>query len=415
MVLENASGADIPDSFVDSAPSSDNDPYSDSDSQPATTGYHIDRTNFPKPIPLVGQLFGYNDKLFSTVLNTKIQNAAQHLKRPLTQEEAQSFAYWTAKQISVLSYGAPIGVAGGLWRAYSTADKFRFPFFQPNLEKFNPTVWPSPRFAALKGQRAVMAWHALRMAAYGTVGNFLGQLFFGSYSMSVAAVGEMSDPRLKDFVEMMRAQAQQKRGALQNPTMRQPGTMGQKQGALAAAGNKQQDDASPTGGMFFEDIKDTESNTGTTSESNRSTRPQGRGWPKSRPAPAQRQSQETQDKPFDAFDDASPTNEQTTAAGPAPSGSAWDRIRRGEKTAPIAAKPGSSSQPSSQSAWAKQQNAIQGEQREGSTTGDSFAFSKTDEERNYAKEEAQKEFDARVEQERRGGDFSRGSGDQKRW
>jgi hypothetical protein len=63
----------------------------------------------------------------------------------------------------------------------------------------------------------------------------------------------------------------------------------------------------------------------------------------------------------------------------------------------------------------KQQHETQKEQREGATTGDSFAFSKTEEERTYAKEEAQKEFDARVERERRGGDFSKGGGDQKRW
>lgn len=47
--------------------------------------------------------------------------------------------------------------------------------------------------------------------------------------------------------------------------------------------------------------------------------------------------------------------------------------------------------------------------------GDSFTFSKTEEERNLAQIEAQKEFDARVEKERRGGDFSSGNGDQKRW
>ncbi len=98
----------------------------------------------------------------------------------------------------------------------------------------------------------------------------------------------------------------------------------------------------------------------------------------------------------------------------APQGSAWDRLRRGEKPAPVPQKSGGK-HPTKQSAWSRQQDETQREQKEGSTMGDSFAFSKSEEERNYAKEEAQKEFDARVERERRGGDFSQGGGDQRRW
>ena len=46
------------------------------------------------------------------------------------------------------------------------------------------------------------------------------------------------------------------------------------------------------------------------------------------------------------------------------------------------------------------------EQHEGSSSEDSFSFSSSDEEKGYAKAEAQREFDERVEKERRGGDFS---------
>ena len=101
------------------------------------------------------------------------------------------------------------------------------------------------------------------------------------------------------------------------------------------------------------------------------------------------------------------------AQSTAPQGSAWDRLRRGEKPTPIPQNSGGKPPPS-QSQWSRRQSETQREQTEGSTTGN-FAFSKTEEERNYAKEEAQKEFDARVERERRGGDFSQGGGDQRRW
>jgi hypothetical protein len=55
------------------------------------------------------------------------------------------------------------------------------------------------------------------------------------------------------------------------------------------------------------------------------------------------------------------------------------------------------------------------EQAQSPTASDDFAFSKENEERSLARTEAQREFDARVERERRGGDFSSGSGNQKRW
>jgi hypothetical protein len=115
--------------------------------------------------------------------------------------------------------------------------------------------------------------------------------------------------------------------------------------------------------------------------------------------------------PQGPFDDASPTGGQGVAAEtpPAAQGSAWERLRRGEKPE------SSSSTGSNQSAWQRAQNETQKEQRQGLTTGDSFAFSKSEEERSYAKEEAQKEFDSRVERERRGGEFSQNGGNQKRW
>ena len=427
MVLENASDSTQKDSLYDSAPPSDDDPYSSSETI-SKGNYNIDRSQFPKPIPILGPLFGYNDQLFAKVLQRKVQNGSTALKRPLSQEEASAFAYWTAKQISIMSYGAPLGVAAGFWRAYSTAPLFRFPFWQPNLEKLQTDAFP-PKFPIIRGNRAVFAWHIVRGLAYGAGGNLIAQILFGSYSMSVAAVGELSDPRLKAMVEAVRQQAQQKRGSLPNPTGRQPGTVDgiQTQRGMGM-GRSQQDDASPTGGMFGDENETlAQESNNNVSEVNvgdeRADERRGPGLPSSKPIPAPRNVPETESQPFDAFDDASPTGGQGLASDtstPQSSGSTWDRIRRGEKTAP-SSKPGSGwqngrgQQQSGQSAWSKQQRDTQREQKEGSMMGDSFAFSKTEEERNYAKEEAQKEFDARVDRERRGGDFSQGSGDQRRW
>lgn len=102
----------------------------------------------------------------------------------------------------------------------------------------------------------------------------------------------------------------------------------------------------------------------------------------------------------DDFDDASPTG--GSGAGDAGGGSVWERIRQQS-----ASGSSSVSEPSTRGRG----RGVRSEQHEGSTSGDSFSFSSSEEERNYAKDEAQKEFDERVEKERRGGDFSDG----RRW
>jgi len=71
-------------------------------------------------------------------------------------------------------------------------------------------------------------------------------------------------------------------------------------------------------------------------------------------------------------------------------GSAWDRIRRNSAGQTPASPP--------------KNRSFQEGQKEGSILGDSFNFSSTDEERQLAKAEAQREFDAEVERERRGDD-----------
>jgi hypothetical protein len=397
MVLENASDPAENVSFQDGAPLSDHDPYSASNStQP--TAYQIDIATFPKPIPIIGPLLGYNAQFYSKVLEQKLAHSSSVLQRPLTNDEANAFAYYTAKQISIYSYGTPAGTAAGLWRCYGTAGTFRFPFWQPNLENFQAEIFP-PKMAVFRGHRAVVAWHAIRSLAYGSVGSFVGQILFGSYSMSVAAVGELSDKRLKTVIEAIRAKAQQQRGSLPNaPPQIPPQT----------TGNVPQDDASPTGGMFgSEDTNYVPASMGETPQPETRKRP----WPVVKPIPAPSGYQEPSDKPFSMFDDVSPTSGQDEAEDTTPTppqGSAWERLRRGEK--PVQRNGPASQQRPSQDTWSRQQN-----ERQGSTAGDSFAFSKTEEERNYAKEEAQKEFDARVERERRGGDFAQASSEQKRW
>jgi hypothetical protein len=412
MVLDGSSSPSGPSAFEDATPLSDRDPYSSSKGATASDSpqYHIDISSFPKPIPIIGPLLGFNDETFSKVLNGKIKIGTTYLKRPPTQEEATAYAYWTAKQISIFSYGSPIGVSAGIYRAYSTASTFRLPFWQPNMEKFNTTVFPSARLQIFSGNRAIMAWHALRMVAYGAVGNWIGQILFASYSLSVAAVGEMGDPRLKALNDAIKQAAQKKRGGLSNPMPQgtQQDTVQQRGGAPPLS--QSQDDASLTGDILGDESAGFGSSAGGTmsDENLRTEEERRRPWPQASNSKAQMRSQEVPEQSYDEFDDASPTSGREVEVQK-PQGSAWDRLRSG-------ATPRNESQSSGwdgqarhdkqggQSSWSKLQNTNQEESKEGSP--DSFSFTKGDEDRNLAKIQAQKEFDALVDRERRGGDFN---------
>jgi len=413
MVLEIAS--DPPIAIDSTAPSSDNDPYTSSEPSSTSTfgSVHIDTSKLPKPMPVFGPLLGYNENFFSTALQHKLRRFLEDLKRPTTQDEADAVAFHTAKQISIMSYGAPLGAAGGLWRAYSTLGTFRFPFYQPNMETFNTSIFPHTRLPFLGGGRAVLAWHAARALFYGYFGSWFGGAIFSGYAASVGLVGQLADPRLKDAMSEMQQNVRRKRGQLPDPTTKQPG-FGQNVDTNAQKDSQQ--DASPTTAYYEVNGKDSYGNNiqnGQWPGSESPPPPVKAGqWPK-RPAPVQNQPQEESSPPFDAWDDASPTGGQGVVVdikAPEPQkGSAWERIRRGEgptKRGPPV---------SGNDTWSKVRKEVQNEQHQGSTTGDSFAFSKSEEEQVLPKEEAQKEFDARVERERRGGDFSSGSGDQKRW
>jgi hypothetical protein len=420
MVLDNASASDSSDSFADSVPSSDADPYSDS--QPGgSVDYHINTSKLPKPIPIIGRLLGYNDEFLLNFVGARIVVISKILGRHPSQEEANAVAYYTAKNIAINSYGGPVGAAAGMWRAYDTRSTFRFPFYQPNLETFQPDKFPQG-LGWVKGFNAMTCWHAARASSYVVFGLIFSRFLFTSYGATTSAIGEVSDPRLKAVTAAIQAEAQKRKGSLPGmqgtpaPQERQLPNGGRPADAHYDRGEgSSQDDASPTGGIFGEE--NTAGTPGTFGGSIGGPTQDGGRWPgRVAPLPTQKNTQEAESQPFDAWDDASPTGGQGIAESTVQTsqGSAWDRVRRGEKPAPSPSKSGGKPQPK-QSPWSRQQHETQKEQREGATTGDSFAFSKTEEERTYAKEEAQKEFDARVERERRGGDFSKGGGDQKRW
>lgn len=420
------------DSFSESSPASDADPYDSSSFYQAN--YNIDRERLPKPVPIIGPLLGYDDKFFAKVTRLKIERASASLKRPLSSEEANAMAYYGAKQISIVSYSTPVGVIGGAWRCWDTRHKFRFPFWGPNMETFKPNQFPNGT-VFYEGPQARQLWHLFRALFYVGFGKFAAGMLLGSYAMSVAAVGEMNDPRLKGLQDVFKREAATqvaRRRAIQSgmqgvkppPPDVVGGTV---QGAQSGGDGVERpyDDASPTGGIFYDEMREPgKPSVVTASEVNEPGQPQTRSthgrWPQE--SPRQQQDQQPQDNdtsPFMVFDDASPTGGQgmsiDASAQPTSSGSAWERIRSGQR--PLASRPRPDEQSqrqgheqSGQTSWSEKRSASRS-----SGSDNSFVASNAQEGRMYSREEAQKEFDAKVERERRGGDFSSGTGDQKRW
>ncbi|KAG4032090.1 hypothetical protein MFRU_007g00040 [Monilinia fructicola] len=417
MVLENSSSKEANESF-DSIPASDNDPYASSEEGQGqavgTQTYRIDSSKLPQPLPIFGPLFGYNETLLSKVINLRVQSASKLTNRPLRQDEIDALAFNTAKIIKINSFAPIAGLSAGIYRAIQTAPTFRFPFYQPNLETFNSSVFPHARMPYIKGRQAVIAWHLARGLWYCYIGQWVSKIIIGGYGASVGAVGEMNDPRLKDIIKAKHEEVARTQKNLPSPAGIPRPPMKPGQGQPQTQKTQGYDDASPTGGADWSG----EDNAPVTAQTTPQPFPTTKNWPQRKQTPAQIPAQE-EEKPFDLFDDVSPTSQglntsTISSQSPQPtstSGSAWERIRRGEKPVSNTNTPSSQSQ---QSGWARIRTNTPKSSNDGIASADSFTFSKTEEERNLAQIEAQKEFDERVEKERRGGDFS-GGGDQKRW
>ncbi|KAI5362795.1 hypothetical protein Slin15195_G101750 [Septoria linicola] len=429
MVLEEATAT--PDSFSsDSAPSSDADPYY-GDRNPTELAtrdpsyvsvnsgsdtVHVNLNSLPRPWGFLGS--PPHAPQLSDAIRQSCSQAQKVMGRPVTQEEADALAFHFAKSVRIGSYGAPVGMAVASAIAYRGMSKYKFPGYTPG-EKFNPDKFPM-----LKGARARLMWQITRFNVYWFLGAAVGQIFFGSYALTVGTAGRAMDPRLKTMMEALQQQA--KSGGL--PGNRQVDqTAGKREGETFDMARQRQraqeawrnskaqaqqqssttakadsgDDMSPTGGAFGAEFVDLGSAavSDTAMMSDDQARRQSEGiqrqqeesYAKSRDPQQSQQavSQRRQEPSRDAFsseEDSRPTQ----------SGSAWERLRQ-------QASSGKPPAPASTS-----RSAVS---REVASSGDSFTFSSKDEDKQLAKAEAQKDFDSRLERERSGKDFE----DKRRW
>src|SRR5579871_5466164 len=122
MVLEEATTSSPQSPFVpEPTTSSDIDPYSES--SPVDTILRIDVSNYPQPIPIFGPLVGHTKSRLAFLVNRGIAGASQLLKRPPTQDETNTLAYYICRGESTISYGQALGFGFGTYLWYQGREK----------------------------------------------------------------------------------------------------------------------------------------------------------------------------------------------------------------------------------------------------------------------------------------------------
>ena len=406
-------------------PDSNPDPYSTSTSPP------IDLSSLPRPLPVLGPLTGYTPANVTLGIQKRLANVSQTISRPLTPDETAALTYHCAKASSIASWGPSLGIALGAYRTWTTRKEFRWPLYGKIIsDELGTGFWDGEKMrlngkeilAGVSKEGKANILHTARGMAYVTIAAAVVPAFVSSYAAAVAGTTEMQDQRLKSVTKEMMiavkaardermAKIKGQRGQpTTNPNVTEQGgdvwkERRERMGGRAERVPEAGDDMSPTGGAMLDYGVDMEqADTGVLSDSQLQSQPspspspfQRRQTPRHSPSPSTSPS----------YDDASPTAGRgmlddtfpTDSTSDSTGLSTWERIRQqnasGETPSP--------SPSSSRRGGRKTRQQQQQQQEDGS--GDGFTFSREDEERGYARAEAQREFDERLERERRGGSF----------
>ncbi|KAI9787102.1 MAG: hypothetical protein M1839_003337 [Geoglossum umbratile] len=314
-----------------------------------------DLSNAPHP-PSFARLYGYNIETLQRLIHERLQFTAQLLQRAPTATETEALVEHTAKTYTRGSLGPPIIALCGLGRTWQTAGDMRFPFWRPSAEAAEGMK--AGRVLGVEmGRLGPVVWHGLRGAAYAGLWGLVGKLVFPGYVAVWAVAGERADARLGKVWKAMEEEAGRKLRRGRRPA-----------GPPAEGADEQRRQRSPA--------------------------PRRPPQPPLDPLPT--------DSALDSGDrllsDAdmllqdeqrrrSAPESSTTLPSPPPNPQAqpsttWSRIRASAISSSPSAQP-------TKSAWHRA--------REARDTGPSDG-----EEKAESREEAQREFDERVEQERRG-------------
>lgn len=333
-------------------------------------------------MPLVSRPFGFSQEWQKQMVASTLVQTSAYMNRVLTPPEADALGLYRSQRLVLASYTMPLTLTSGAYFAYRKRREYRFPFFTPIT--LNPDVFPTQRLALVRGAQAQLLWHFLRFAAYSLTSYGIIQPVMASVATSSYLVKVLNDTKLEAVRESL-ARAEKEASKLPS----------EEEGASAggdpiwpppSSEEKQQQPAEPA------------AQAPPASSKNRYQGAQS-SWARSSGSPSGASSNGSQTHGDDLgsdnssiFDDASPVAPSYQKTAPAASGfpttntgSAWERIR--------------------------QQSGAKGGQEDasgGQQTADQYTYRNPDQGKPTAQEQAQKEFDAMLERERRGqGDSAR--------
>ncbi|TKA33774.1 hypothetical protein B0A50_00610 [Salinomyces thailandicus] len=438
MVLQGATTSD--DSFSEELPSSDIDQYAGSNAtyiegKPSSfarvtpkqqpTQVYVNLAELPRLWSLIGQRD--HPKFMVDGISDQVRFAQGIVQRPIRQDEANALAFHFAKSLRIASYGAPMGALAASAMVYRTRAEMRFPGWAPFKEgsRFSKDV-----FGPLRGLMARSAWQSTRIMAYLIVGTTIGQIFMGSYALSVSLAGRATDPRLKDFSEALKKRQQSglNREATGQVGNQEAGPKGMEtydmarqrrdaQGMWGRGGEQtkdQADDMSPTGGTFGDEYMDTAGSSGFLSEEEVRQQADSRLGSEGGQAQSQRYEQSSRASRERTVDESSPRADRQ--ASQKPGRGRWDELRsKGMDPGPHpgASQPGRTFQGASSPESSRARTVGGGADQV--SRGDDYTFSSRDEDRQLAKTQAQGDFDALLERERGGVSQVEGDNRRGRW
>ncbi|KAI1634389.1 hypothetical protein F4809DRAFT_618777 [Biscogniauxia mediterranea] len=368
---------------------------------------HFDQ--LPK-VQFWGQLLFIRESFYVLSILKKVTDHSVGAQRRLTATEVDAVSEHAARSVRQFAWTQPVSIAAAAGFAWFRRATFKFPFYQPKRRTFDPYSFPSRTWPLVNGPRAVMLWHFLRFVAYCPLCWLGTATYLTSTSEASFRAHMMRDPRLNKLInDINQSRTAQLRGMVPEQMRR----AGHPQGDGASRFPAPQQPVNPShpashdygSGAFGP-------RSGDASERPDSTAEQTPNWARTPLPPATPRNPQWSNPPehdpqheinddsglFDDDDDMSPVapSARRTDAKQSQnvsSESPWERLR--------------------QQAQAAVQNRARGDSRQGRTQpmreaspkSDDFSYSSQDEEkerRRYEKEQAQRDFDALLEAERRG-------------
>ncbi|KAH0491185.1 hypothetical protein TgHK011_002627 [Trichoderma gracile] len=328
--------------------------------------------------PLYARLRGFGRAQTLALAESTVLSLAAVNNRPFADSETQALTeHFLSSVHNLLAWKwAMTGLAA--YMTYRGRRTWRFPFFTPEFKRFSP-IGGSPGLKFM--------WHSARFAAYYTTLWVLGEPVFQGANFMRQRSAMQQDPRLHSLL---------RDGKAQGATL-----FGGSQEHREQINDAWESEAQHESAGQYREPGEQHSQSSSAQSSWASYR-----TPEASSSQSSQRSDSWDAPVADDFDDASPIapsarNDTSSGGG----GSAWDRIRQQAQFQPPSQQGRQTwEKPQSGGGWGAEADASVPV----GSRDSSYSFSKAEEEKSLAKEQAQREFDRLLERERAGAEAERG-------